>query len=508
MIRLRLPALLALVIGSSGAVLVPIRAAQPPAVNEVYPVPPGGTYTIQGRGYGHGHGLSQWGAYGAAKVADLSSNQILHFYYPHTTLATKPVTQQLRVLLTATGAAAQGYLEFDPAAGLTVSPQTGESLALPEETEAGDPIDHWRLRKSAGNVDLRAHSAKGWAVVDANLGSYATLSDPAAVISVVEPSGSGSASGSTKTIRFRGELVAELPSSTLQVVNVVLVESYLRSVVPAEMPHTWTAAALQAQAVAARTYAWRAIANPKTSWFDIYGDTRDQAYGGLGAESAKTDDAIHDTAGEVVVDSTGAAIFAQYSSADGGWTVSGGQSYLPAKRDPYDGELPNGSHLWSTKVSAAEIASAYPSVGSVQQLVITGRDGHGAWGGRVTSLSVVGSDGTKTLTGAAFQSAFGLRSAWLRPMPAPGAPTAVTATASKDAVTVTWKPPKPIAGSAKVTGYRITLSPGGHVATTDAATLTTAFADIKAGDYTAAVAAKSAAGRGPAGSGAVTVKPL
>ena len=495
-----------------GSILVPGAArgdTQQPAVNEVYPVPSGGSYTIQGRGFGHGHGLSQWGAYGAAKVANLSSNQILHFYYPHTTLATKPVTQELRVLLTAAAALAKGFLEFDPAPGLTVSPQTGDAQILRTQTDAGDAIDLWRLRKSGAAISLRAHTAKGWSVVTPDVGTAATVSDPDALIAVVEPNGSaGSPTGATKTIRYRGELVAQLQSGALQVVDDVLVESYLRSVVPSELPRAWTAAALQSQAVAARSYAWRAIANPKAPWYDIVGDTRDQAYGGFGAESAKTDDAIHDTAGEVIVDSTGAAIFAQYFSADGGWTVSGGQPYLPAKRDPYDGEVPNNAHLWSSPLDATTIAAAFPSVGTLHQLVITGRDGHGAWGGRVTSLNVVGSDGTKTLSGSAFQSAFGLRSAWFRPTPAPGAPTDVSAGATAHSVTVTWKAPKPISGAAAVTGYRVSLSPGGDDVSTDAGTLTATFTGIKPGDYTAAVVAKSAVGHGPAATDPVTVKPL
>jgi SpoIID/LytB domain protein len=504
--RSRLSAWLALGVAAAGAALVPMAAHgadDPPAVNEVYPVPTGGTYTLQGHGFGHGHGLSQWGAYGAAKVAKLSSNQILHFYYPHTTLATKPVTQEVRVLLTALGVPARGYLDLEPAAGLTVTPQAGDSIALPEQSEAGDQIDRWRLRKTAGSIALRAHTAKGWDVVAPDLGDKATVSDPDAVIVAVVPSGS-----QTKTVRYRGQLVAQIQSGALQVVNAVLIESYLRSVVPSEMPRTWTAAALQAQAVAARTYTWRAISSPKAPWYDIVGDTRDQAYPGMGSEAVKTDKAIHATAGETIVDSDGAVIFSQYFSADGGWTVSGGQPYLPAKRDPYDGKLPNGSHSWTTKVAATAIASAFPSVGEVQQLVITGRDGHGAWGGRVTSLSVVGTDGTKTLSGTAFQSALGLRSSWFRPMPAPGAPREVKAASSAHTVTVTWKPPKPKAGAAAVTGYRVTLSPGKRVAKPDATTLAASFTDLKAGTYTAAVSARSSAGRGPAATDTVTVKVL
>jgi SpoIID/LytB domain protein len=350
---------------------------------------------------------------------------------------------------------------------------------------------------------LRAHTANGWDVVAPDLGDKATVSDPDAVIAVIEPSGSQS-----KTIRYRGQLVVQVQSGALQVVDTVLVESYLRSVVPSEMPRTWTAAALQAQAVAARTYTWRAIGAPKAPWYDIVGDTRDQAYPGLGSEAAKTDKAIHATAGEVIVDPGGAVIFSQYFAADGGWTVSGGQPYLPAKRDPYDGKLPNGSHSWTTKIAATAIASAFPSVGEVQQLVITGRDGRGAWGGRVTSLSVVGTDGTKSLSGTAFQSAFALRSSWFRPMPSPGAPRTVAAVASDHTVTVTWKPPKPKSGAAAVTGYRVRLSPGRHVAKPDATTLTASFTDVKAGSYTVTVSAKSAAGRGPSGTDTVTVKPL
>jgi SpoIID/LytB domain protein len=501
--RSRPPTLLALGLVALGAIVVPhaARAAGPAAVNEVYPVPSNGVFAIQGRGYGHAHGLSQWGAYGAAKVANLSSNQILHFYYPHTTLATNSVTQEVRVLLTAAAAPAKGYLEFDPADGLAVTPAGGAAQTLPTQTSAGDAIDHWRLRKSAGTISLRAHSAKGWTVVTPDVGTSATVSDTAALIGVVEPSGSGS-----KTIRYRGELVAELQSGSMQAVNDVLVESYLRSVVPSEMPPSWTPAALQAQAVAARTYAWRAIASPKASWYDLDGDTRDQAYGGFGAETAQTDAAIHDTAGEVIVDSTGAAIFAQYFSADGGWTVSGGQAYLPAQRDPYDGAVANGAHAWSSTVAATAISAAYPSVGTVQQLVITGRDGHGAWGGRVTSISIVGSAGTKTVAGSDFASAAGLRSPWFRPTPAPGAPTAVAAVASSHTVTVRWRAPKSVSGAAAVTGYRVALSPGRHVTNTNASTLTASFPNLLAGSYTASVAANSAAGRGPSASATVTVK--
>jgi SpoIID/LytB domain protein len=509
-----LPAGLALIavlatVGLPEAAQADTPAPPPPVVHEVYPVPPGGTFTIAGHGSGHGHGLSQWGAYGAAKVAHLSSNQILAFYYPHTTLATKAVTQIIRVLLTAADAPAKGYLEFDPADGLEVTPAGGTAMPLPTEAPAGGgAIDLWRISKAGTALDLQAHWAGTWHDESAGqtpgLGvASATLSDTAGLLGVEVPNGS-----STTSVHYRGSMVAELESGALQAVDDVTVESYVQSVTPAEMPASWTAAALQAQAVAARTYAWRAIAGPKASWYDLDGDTRDQAYPGAGVETTRTDNAVHSTAGEVAVDSTGAAIFAQYSSSDGGWTVSGDQPYLPSRRDPYDGDVPNAEHSWTATLTATAIAKAYPSIGTLQQLVITGRDGHGAWGGRVTEMSIVGSTATVNVTGSQFQSSFGLRSPWFRPSPAPGAPTAVSAAAAGHSVTVMWKPPSAVSGAAAVTGYRVKLAPGGQKTTVAATATTATFSSIAPGNYTATVIATSAAGAGPAASVPVTVKLL
>jgi SpoIID/LytB domain protein len=248
--------------------------------------------------------------------------------------------------------------------------------------------------------------------------------------------------------------------------------------------------------------------DPKAAWYDLDGDTRDQSYPGAGVETTRTDNAVHATAGEVAVDSSGAAIFAQYASSDGGWTVSGGEPYLPAKRDPYDGEVPNGEHSWTATLTPAVIAAAYPSIGTLQQLVITGRDGHGTWGGRVTAMSIVGSAATVNVTGSQFQATFGLRSPWFRPTPAPGAPSALAASVTGRTVTVTWKPPAAVAGAATVTGYRVRLAPGGQRTTVAATDTTAAFTSIAPGSYTASVVATSAAGAGPAATVPVTVKLL
>lgn len=470
--------------------------------NEVYPVPPGGVFTLHGHGFGHGHGMSQWGAYGAAKVAKLSANQILHFYYPHTTLATKSTKRLIRVLLTAAAASSSHYVQVAPAPGLAVTAAGGAAKVLPVDDGHGHPITSWRLSPAAGKLTLKAEWLGTWHLVTKGLAQPAAITDTAAEVPVVEPAG-GSA---IKTIRYRGLIDAEIQNGAMEAVNLVNLELYLRSVVPAEMPATWSAAALQAQAVAARTYALRGVLHPKATWFDVFGDTRDQAYGGVGSETAKTNRAIHNTAGEVAVDHTGAPILAQYSSSDGGWTVSGGINYLPARRDPYDGAVPNTSHSWTTTLSAASIAAAYPSVGTVRSLIVTGRDGHGAWGGRITTLSIVGSKRTISLSGISFQLAFGLRSPWLRPTPTPGAPQHVSATVTGRSTTVSWKAPAAITGAAPVTGYRVVVSPGGPSATVAASTLQVTLSKLPVGTDTVTVSAASDAGRGPGAATTVVVK--
>jgi stage II sporulation protein D len=495
--RPRLRGLAALLVVAGLAIVPAAVRAQPAravAEHEIYPVPPSGVYLIHGRGNGHGHGMSQWGAYGAAKVAHLSTNQILHFYYPHTTLATKSTMRTIRVLLTAADASGRGYLQLNPALGLTVTPIGGKPLKLPTKTSTHHAITGWRLRMSGASILLRAHGA-AWHTLT-TFGTRVRVTDTAAQIPVVTPDGD---------VSYRGSILGEIESGSMEAVNVVKLELYLLSVIPAEMPSSWPEVALQAQAVAARTYARHGIAHPKASWYDLDGDTRDQAYGGVGVETARTTKAIHATAGEVIVNSKGRAVLAQYASADGGYTVSGGVSYLPAKPDPYDGAIPNSDHAWTRSVSASRIVAAYPQLGALKSIEITGRDGHGLWGGRVTTLTLMGSKVDVALSGVQLQFALGFGSPWFRPTPLPAAPSALKAKSSGQTVTATWKAPKSVKGASAVTGYTVTLSPGGHTQKLAASVLTASVASLAAGTYTVTVVARSKAGRGPPATKTVTV---
>jgi stage II sporulation protein D len=488
-------AALAVVAGLGVVPLIGPAQAAPVSRHELYPVPPSGVFTFHGRGNGHGHGMSQWGAYGAAKVAHLSSNQILHFYYPHTTLATRSTLTTIRVLLSAADASGRHYLQVNPAIGLTLTPAGGKPRVLASRSPAHHAITGWRLRQQGKVLLVRQFSAGKWHTMRTT-GVGATFTDTAAQVPVVTPSG---------VISYRGSVVGEIESGSIEAVNVVNLELYLQSVVPSEMPSSWPAATLEAQAVAARTYARFGLNHPKASWFDVFGDTRDQAYGGVGVEAPRTTNAIKATAGEVIVDSTGHAIFAQYASADGGWTVSGGVPYLPAEADPYDGAVPNTADAWTRSVSASTLAAAFPKVGAVKELEITGRDGNGLWGGRVTTLKVVGSKGSVSLSGAALQSTLGFGSPWFRPTPTPAAPSKLTATAAAGTMTATWKAPAAVSGAAAVTGYLVTMSPGAHSKTVKSTVLSASMAKLKPGTYTVTVVAVSRAGNGPPATAKVKV---
>ncbi|HET7310026.1 MAG TPA: SpoIID/LytB domain-containing protein [Mycobacteriales bacterium] len=502
--RRTLGAVLAVVAGLAVA-LGPGAGAAPISVHEVYPVPPNGVFTLDGHGYGHGHGMSQFGAYGAA-LKGLTYQQIVAFYYPHTTLSHQ-ANRTVRVLVSA----AQGApLTIEPRSGVDTSVSSSvagvAACTLPTSYDGGKTtVQRWRAKvvSTASGPRLRLQKT-----VD---GSTWTAGNPPgcdkAWSAVMDGSITFTTGGYVRLVvgssvrRYRGAMRAAFTGSSIYPVDVVPIESYLRSVVPSEMPSSWSAAALQAQAVAARTYAAFVHEHPHPgvgAYFDLYDTTSDQMYTGMGSEVTSTNDAVAATAGNVLVDSQGHAVFAQFSSSSGGWTVAGGQPYLIAQQDPYDG-VPDVSwspHSWRTTLAASSLRSVYSSIGAVTSIVITGRDGNGQWGGRVTSLTVHGSSGSVSVSGTSFRSTFGLRSEWFRVVLPPDLPTFVRASRTGSAATVTWQPPKPN-GGAPVTGYQVVLQPGSLTKNVSATARSASFSGLTSGtDYVADVAARSDVGRG------------
>ena len=217
--------------------------------------------------------------------------------------------------------------------------------------------------------------------------------------------------GTTATYRARLR-TADRAGTDLDTLNVLTMEYYLQGVVPKEAITTWRPAALQAQAVAARTYAASQVGSHND--YDLCDTVTCQVYGGYAAEVASTNAAVVATSNQIRT-YAGKPIFAQFSSANGGYTAPGDQPYLVAKPDPYDGRAGNGNPNSDWTVSLDRAATeAKVGVGTIEQINVLERNGYGTWGGRVVSVEIRGTAGTKTFSGDELRFLLGLKSTWIQ----------------------------------------------------------------------------------------------
>ena len=135
---------------------------------------------------------------------------------------------------------------------------------------------------------------------------------------------------------YRGSIEIKSSGGTLTVVNIIDVESYLRGVVPREIGYLRDneIEAMKAQAVAARTYTLAHLGRRRSLGFDLYADTRDQVYGGSGAESTNGDRAVQETSGKVMVYND-ELIEAFFHSTCGGSTANIEDVWNPTSPAPY-----------------------------------------------------------------------------------------------------------------------------------------------------------------------------
>lgn len=357
-----------------------------------------GAVSVRGTGYGHGWGMSQWGAYGAA-VKGLSWQRILGFYYPGTTLQ-KTSTTHLRVHISVDNDA---DLRVLPSAGLRVyNVGTSTSYTLP----TGSGYTQWRMRRSSGRYQLQYKTTSGtWVTKSANGLSTSKawrFDNSANVLSVVIPGGG--------VRQLRGQTGLVFTAGSAITVNRLPLEQYVQGVVPAEMPTSWHLEAVKAQSVAARSYALRIKAASTSTAYDICDTIACQVYRGKSAETTRGNQAAAATAGYAVM-YRGAVALTQFSASNGGARAKGSQPYLAAGTDPYDGVMT--SQAWTRSVTTSALTKAFPGIGTISKVQVTGRDGVGAWGGRLVTVKLYGSTGTKTVDGATFRRALGLRSSLL-----------------------------------------------------------------------------------------------
>jgi stage II sporulation protein D len=182
------------------------------------------------------------------------------------------------------------------------------------------------------------------------------------------------------------------------------------------MPASWSTQALEAQAVAARTYA--ITTSVQGNGYGLYSDTRSQMYKGVAAETSATDAAVAATRGRVVT-LKGTPVVTYFFASSGGhtesiqdaWPGSTPESWLRGVEDPYDNAGGNPYYRWSVRVQLATAAADLGSLvrGSLRGIRVT----HTGASPRVTQASVMGSGGTTTVTGSQLQGIFGLMSTWM-----------------------------------------------------------------------------------------------
>jgi stage II sporulation protein D len=327
------------------------------------------TFVITGRGWGHGVGMAQWGAYGYAKHG-VTYDKILAHYYPGTKLAPAPVSR-IKVLL------------IEQAGRLVVS--SPDAFRVQDATGAVRDL-------AAGNYPLDSSLT----VDSAALPGPLTFLPGKSPLWLAHP--------------FRGTLRVTATAKTLSVVNIVALESYVRGVVSNEMPHDWPLEAVKAQAVAARSYA---LAHLRGGVFDVYGDTRDQVYGGIATETPVGNQAVAGTKRQVLLYG-GKVATTYFFSSSGGRTAAitdvfqsaKPTPYLVAVPDPYDTASP--WHRWGpvtiTAATAAKLLQV-PGLTDLQPVPATGR---------ARSIVAVGPNGNVTVAGGNARRALGLRSTWIK----------------------------------------------------------------------------------------------
>jgi stage II sporulation protein D len=400
----------ALAMSAGLGLVAPAGAAE--ATPESYATPADGVFRMIGSGWGHGRGMSQWGAYQAAAEGH-THEEILSFYYPGTERVALPAVDVRVLLASDTGR----NLIVRAAPGLTAQMDGEDPVVLPDSVrKCTSRITRWRARARGSHMSLDAYCRK-WRKVQRVAGSTLTFAGPDGLV----------ATQNRKVRRgYRGSVTAtKVGRRSLQVVNTVPMEQYLRPVVAAEVSPSWPEQALLAQSIAARSYAAHEVAARAGKPFHVYDMIRSQAYPGAveydrkwrvvrTREHSRTDRAIEATAG-VHVTAGGAPALTQFSSSNGGATAGSPLAYMRVAVDEWDARATRNPRLsWTDSISVGALAARYPSAGPIVALEVLAREGGGPWGGRVTSLRVVGAARSYTVSGdSAIRGLLGVNSSML-----------------------------------------------------------------------------------------------
>lgn len=346
------------------------------------------TITISGRGFGHGVGMSQYGAYGMASRG-VGATDILTQYYRGTNVAAVAQPADVRVHVgtpastTVTGAAPVDFWI------------NGQYVA---QSVAGQRVT---ITAQGASVALNGNVQPAGTLIVAYNGSPLTVTSPSA--------------------QYRWGYLAVYPTngSIRLVVDKMTMDQYLFGL--GEVPSSWPVAALEAQAIAGRSYAkWaidsRRASNPART-YDLEGSTLDQAYVGYGKETGPSGSrwvaAVSNTSAKTVL-YNGSTAQTFYSSSSGGHTENSAYAfatqlpYLVGVPDPDDLNSANPNRAWTRSFSGIAMGGWVRSdrgvdIGDVTALQVSGSIGASGRTDKAT-IRLVGTRGATEMTGNTFYS--------------------------------------------------------------------------------------------------------
>jgi len=316
------------------------------------------TFAITGKGYGHGIGMSQWGAQGYAKYGAKTYDWILAHYYQGTGLAQRytDAGSVVKVNLAKSGGARSMWVVRS---GHSSVPLTVYDAANAADVIALPGTGTYMLTASASKVTVSdaVYSGSTWTAGAARKtfpgavtvrSTAPTVVDEPALVTVKTASGPFDRTN----VRWRGSIKFQpTTSTTLKAINQPSLEAYLYGVVPRESPSSWEAEALKAQAVAARSYAYPSASDGSILWCTTmsqvyHGHSRRVASGDGVAEmheQATTNSAIDATRGRIVVYGS-EPVTTFFFSASGGhtaniedvWTTSAAKPYYKGVPDEFE----------------------------------------------------------------------------------------------------------------------------------------------------------------------------
>ena len=407
---------------------------------------PGGVI-IYGRGFGHGRGLSQYGAYGWATVHGWSWEQILDFYYGGATGNSRSnleaPNQEMTTWLSAMNNRQTGVVSDSGTMRLLEDPDQGRrftSMVAREKSGAQRVYQVWGSGERKCLNESDSPEAAGFTLIGEfnETASFVTNSsqDPGAsaldTVGLCEPR-----SASANQVRYYRGIVRAMNNTKNEnrTINIARLDDYLRGVVPRESPASWgdTAGgagmnALRAQAVAARSYS---VTENRYAGLAKTCDTQDcQVYGGAALrtsvnasptvlESANTDRAVAETTGVVIRNPKGNVVRTEFSSSNGGRTAGG---EFPALVDEGDISANSSLMIWTRAFTAAQIVAKYPQIGVLTSVTTTNDGLGGDFGGYTLDVTIAGTSGSVKVSGWAFRTAFGLPAPWFGATPVFGAP--------------------------------------------------------------------------------------